>query len=143
MHSLPLKAAFCLLCAVVILALVSAGSLAGRELASNCELYGRVVYKGGPAAVGTRIEAYAGSVPLADTTVREIGFYALSIPPDDPVTLSVDGWRERDELTLYVNGTASQPTVMAFEGSRNIDLTVQLISDVRKSTWGKIKALFR
>ena len=143
MSSLKSRLALGSLVATLVLVCAFVGSLVGRELALNCELYGNVTYKGAPAAVGTRIEACVGSTRLADTTVRQPGLYEISIPPDDPVTVAVDGWVERDEITLYVNGRAAQPTVTAFGGRRDVDLSLQLISDVRKSTWGRIKALFR
>ncbi len=115
----------------------------GRELTANCELYGTVTVRGSAADVGTRIEAYASGTLLADTTVRTRGFYEILIPSDDPVTFEKDGWSRDDEITLTVNGEAAQPTILAFEGRDQVDLSVQLASDVRKSTWGKIKALFR
>jgi len=115
----------------------------GRELTANCELYGSVTVRGNAAAVGARIEAYASGVLLADTTVRTRGFYEILIPSDDPVTLEKDGWSRDDEITFTVDGETAQPTVLAFEGRDQVNLSVQLASDVRKSTWGKIKALFR
>ena len=115
----------------------------GRELTANCALHGSLLVRGKPAAIGARVEAFAGGVLLADTTVRTRGFYEILIPSDDPVTLEKDGWNLNDEITITANGEAAQPTIIAFEGSQSVDLKVQLVSDVRRSTWGKIKALFR
>lgn len=115
----------------------------GRELTANCELYGSVTVRGNAAEVGARIEAYAAGTLLADTTVRTRGYYEILIPSDDPVTFEKDGWSRDDQITIAVNGEAAQPTVLAFEGRDQVDLHVLLASDVRKSTWGKIKALFR
>ena len=121
---------------------VVAGALSGRELASDCDLSGLVSYRG-KAAVGTEIQAYAGSALLADTSVQVAGYYAISIPPDDPVTLSVDGWKDGVEITIYVDRHPAQPTVMAASGPQQQNISVPIIADVKKSTWGKIKALFR
>jgi hypothetical protein len=119
------------------------GPLDGRELAFDCELHGTVSIHGQPAPVGTRIEAYVDGSLLADTTVRSRGLYEIVIPPDDPVTLEKDGWADNDVLTFAVGGETAQPTVVAFEGPLQVDLSVRLVSEVRRTTWGKIKALFR
>lgn len=133
---------------IVVAAGILLGSVAsvlsgGRELTANCELYGSLTVRGSAAEVGTRITAYASGTFLADTTVRTRGYYEILIPSDDPVTLEKDGWSNDDEITFTVGGEAAQPTVTAFEGRRQADLSVQLASDVHRSTWGKIKALFR
>jgi hypothetical protein len=115
----------------------------GRELTANCELHGSLTVRGTAAAIGTRVEAYTGGTLLADTTVRTRGYYEILILSDDPVTLEKDGWALNDVITIAVDGETAQPTVLAFEGHDQVDLSVQLTSDVRRSTWGKIKALFR
>jgi len=127
----------------LVLGNATSGPSGGRESTANCELYGSLSLLGQPAPVGARVEAFVGGLLLADTTVRTRGFYEIMIPSDDPVTLEKDGWAAEDEITIAVNGDAAQPTVIAFEGRDRIDLSVQLASDVRRSTWGKIKALFR
>ncbi|MBD3297229.1 MAG: hypothetical protein GF341_01110 [candidate division Zixibacteria bacterium] len=115
-----------------------------RELAGDCKLQGKVTVRNQPAPVGTLIEAYIDGNLMADTTVQSRGRYAIAIPADDPVTIDHDGWLQQDIITLVVNGESAQPTISAGEGRRSdIDITVQYVSDVRKSTWGKIKALFR
>jgi len=136
------KLPYPLISLAIIVCMIAAGSLAGRELSSNCDLSGLVSYRG-KAAVGTRIQAYAGSTLLADTSVQVAGYYAISIPPDDPATLSVDGWESGSEITIYVDGHPAQPTVTPTGGPLQQDISVPQISDVKKSTWGKIKALFR
>ena len=125
--------ALILLCAVV----------PARDMGLNCELYGILAIRGRPPAAGTRIEAYTGGTFLADTTLKMAGHYEISIPPDDPVTYEKDGWSENDEITILIAGEAAQPAFAAKGGRHELDLSIQFISDVRRSTWGKIKALFR
>jgi len=127
----------------LLLGSVTSAPSGGRESTANCELYGSLSVLGKPASIGARIEAFVGGSLLADTTVRTVGFYEILIPSDDPVTLEKDGWAAHDEITIVVDGHSAQPTVLAFEGRDRVDLSVQLASDVRRSTWGKIKALFR
>jgi len=130
---------------IILTVIIVAGvtSSGGHELAANCELYGSVQVRNQPAAAGTTIEAYINGILMADTTVRVRGYYEIAIPSDDPVTLDHDGWLENDVITLVVNGETAQPSVTALDGRRQVDVAVQYVSDVRRSTWGKIKALFR
>jgi len=134
---------FILILVGLIACAMLAGALLARELESNCDLSGSLTYQGRSVAVGTTIQAYAGPVLLADTTVRMAGYYAISIVPDDTGTPAVDGWSDGTEITIYVDGHPAQPTVTPAGGPVHEDLSVLMISDVRKSTWGKIKALFR
>lgn len=130
--------------AIVLVTILSTVPLiAGRELGSDLILQGTVVVRNRPASVGTRIEAYTSGTLLADTTVLTAGFYELRIPPDDPVTLDRDGWLEGDDIRFVVDGESAQPTMTASGGTHQLNLSVQFISDVKRSTWGKIKALFR
>jgi hypothetical protein len=128
--------------AVALLGLTSppAGSYA---LMADCELYGAVSVRGETAPVGARIEAFVDGLLLADTAVVAEGHYEILIPADDPITVDKDGWETDDLLTLTVNGESAQPKIVAFEGRKEVDLAVQHSSNVRRSTWGKIKALFR
>jgi hypothetical protein len=132
-----------LVAAGILLGSATPAPSGGRELTANCELHGTLSVRGSAVEVGARIEAYTGGTWLADTTVQTRGYYKILIPSDDPVTLEKDGWLHDDEITIAVDGEAAWPTVIAFEGRDQVDLSVQLASDVRKSTWGKIKALFR
>jgi len=140
--SSKIKRRYALIAIGTIICALLAGTLLGRELASNCDISGSVSYRG-PAAVGTKIQAYAGSILLADTVVQMAGYYVISIPPDDTGTPTVDGWAEGVEITMYVDGHPAQPTVTPAGGPQRQNLSVLMISDVKKSTWGKIKALFR
>ena len=137
-----IKRRYALIAIGTIICALLAGTLLGRELASNCDISGSVSYRG-PAAVGTKIKAYAGPVLLADTVVQMAGYYGISIPPDDTGTLAVDGWVDGVEITMYADGHPAQPTVTPSGGPQHQDISVLMISDVKKSTWGKIKALFR
>ncbi len=124
--------------------LLSAGQSLGRPSALECRVYGEITYFGNPASVGTKLEAKVGEFVLADTTVTTAGHYALVIPADNPRTAARDGWRDNDKITIWVQGYEARPIFLAGEGSTEIALTVSSITlDVKRSTWGKIKALFR
>ncbi len=127
---------------VAVLCLSSVGLSRPSTLA--CRAYGEITYFGNPAPVGTKLEAKAGDHVLADTTVTTSGQYAILIPADDPRTAVRDGWQEDDKITIWVQGYEARPVFLASEGSIEVPLTVSSITlDVKRSTWGKIKALFR
>ena len=116
----------------------------GWPTVNNCSPYGALTYQGSPAPIGTRLEAKIQGVVVAETTVTISGRYAISIPPDDLQTTVHDGWQDEDIITVWIGDYKAQPVFTAFEAPREIDLVVSSIAlDVRNSTWGKIKALFR
>jgi hypothetical protein len=129
--------------AISLLIIFSVGSF-GWPMASDCRPHGRLTYFGAPAPVGTRLQAKIGDQIVADTAVTVAGWYAISIPPDNPQTTACDGWDPHDVITIWVGGHQAQQAFLAFEGGRPIDIVVSAIAlDVKRSTWGKIKALFR
>lgn len=134
-----------IICGVaVILVLGLAAGLAGRPMVNDCRPRGAFTYFDALAPVGTRLQAKIGEQVVADTAVTIAGQYALSIPPDNDQTTIKDGWAEGDIITLWVGGYEARPQFLAFEGSKQIDIVVSSIAlDVKRSTWGKIKALFR
>lgn len=130
---------------VILLGLIFNAGSYGRPLAGDCRRHGTLTYFGAPAPVGTRVQARIGDQIVADTAVTVAGQYAISIPPDDPQTTICDGWDRQDIITIWVGGHEGRPQFPAFEGSHPpINIEVSAIAlDVKRSTWGKIKALFR
>jgi hypothetical protein len=134
-----LTAVMVLGCIVVVLE-----STTARPLASECRVYGQATYFGSPAPVGLRLEARVENQVIADTAITITGRFTLVIPPDDLQTTKKDGWQSEDQITIWVDGHEARPIFAPFEGSKEINLTVSSIAlDVKRSTWGKIKALFR
>ena len=130
--------------AVVLTGLLVGPAPLGWPFLGECRPAGNLTYFGAPAPIGTRLQAKIEGVVVAETTVTVTGKYSLSIPPDDPQTTAHDGWNTDYVITVWVNSYEARPLFAAFEGSKEINLTVSAISlDVKKSTWGKIKALFR
>jgi len=118
--------------------------LLGRPMASNCRVYGQLTYFEAPAPSGTQLQARIDNQIVADTVVTVAGQYAIAIPPDNDQTTIRDGWVEDDVITIWVGGHEARPVFSAFEGNKEIDIVVSAIAlDVKRSTWGKIKALFR
>lgn len=115
--------------------------LNARKPGSPCQPYGDVKFRGEPVPDGYKVEAMIGEKKFAETEAKN-GKYNLLIPADDLVTPVKEGWSEGDRITLKVNGYKALPTFEAFEGNKNYDIFVPSL-DVKLSTWGKIKSLFK
>jgi hypothetical protein len=112
-----------------------------QESAWYCHPYGTVEYRGDLAPVGFKVVAFIEGEEFDSCRTQE-GEYSLFISKDDPVTSKKEGWSEDDIITIKVNGFLANPRFKAFEGTKKIDLSVSTL-DVKLTTWGKIKALFR
>jgi hypothetical protein len=106
-----------------------------------CRPYGTVDYRGEPAPDGLKVVAYIQYTPL-DTCETQNSAYRLMIPKDDPETAKKEGWADGDIITVQVDGYTALPSFKAFEGEKQINLYLPTL-DVKLTTWGKIKALFR
>jgi hypothetical protein len=112
-----------------------------QESAWFCRPYGTIEYRGDLAPDGLKVVAFIGGEEFASCLTKD-GEYSLLIPKDDPVTSKKEGWSEEDIITIKVNGFSANPRFKAFAGTRQINLYVSTL-DVKLTTWGKIKALFR
>jgi hypothetical protein len=117
------------------------GLLNARTPGTPCQPYGYVEFRGEPAPDGYKVEALIGDAKFGEAEASN-GKYTLMIPADDRDTPVKEGWSEGDRITLMVNGNKALPTFEAFEGSRKYDIFVPSL-DVKLSTWGRIKALFK
>lgn len=60
---------------------------------------------GDPAAEGTRLEAYVGSLgPYALASVAADGSYALQLPADDPATTAREGFQDGEDVAFVLHG---------------------------------------
>jgi hypothetical protein len=114
---------------------------AQEEIFGSCCLYGSVTYRGDKAPDGYTVEAWAGDQKLAETKTGK-GDYLICIPQDNLNTPQKDGWANGDLITLKVNGNQALPTVEASLVTKKQDISVPSLN-VKLTTWGKIKALFK
>lgn len=112
-----------------------------QESAWFCRPYGTIEYRGDLALDGLKVVAFIGGQEF-DSCLTKDGGYSLLIPKDDLVTQKKEGWAEDDIITIKVNGFSANPRFKAFAGAQQINLYVSTL-DVKLTTWGKIKALFR
>jgi hypothetical protein len=113
-----------------------------QESAWYCHPWGTVEYQGDLAQGGLRVVAFIEGQEFASCLTTSNGEYSLLISKDDPVTSKKEGWSEEDIIAIKVNGFSASPVFKAFAGTKKINLSVSTL-DVKLTTWGKIKALFR
>ena len=126
---------------ILVLIFFSFGWLNARKPGTPCEPYGDIYFHGVLAPDGMKVEAMINNVKYAETETKN-GKYRLLIPADDPVTSVKEGCSPDDSITLIVDNNRAVPVFEAFEGSQEHNVFV-IASSVPKSTWGKIKALFK
>ena len=114
---------------------------AQEKSAWYCRPFGSINYRGDLAPDGLKVTAYIQGEEFASSQTKD-GEYNLAIPKDDPVTSKKEGWAEEDIITIKVGGFSALPSFKAFSGSQRVDLSVPTL-DVKLTTWGKIKALFK
>lgn len=106
-----------------------------------CRPYGTVNYRGEPAPDGLKVVAFINGTEFASCETKD-GEYRLAIPRDDPQTAKKEGWADEDMINVQVGGYAALPNFKAFAGEERINLYMPTL-DVKLTTWGKIKSLFR
>ena len=125
-----------ILCVVVV--------VSAAPMAKDCEVNGSLRVDGSPVAVGVELVAVIGTDEVARATITEAGSYSLTVHPYDPEKPEVKGYGSEDDLiTVYADGRKADPSFKAEAGKRKIDLVVKTTLEVKQTTWGKIKALFK
>ncbi len=117
------------------------GWATAQEFAWYCRPYGSINYRGDLAPDGLKVTAFIKGKEFASSQTKD-GQYSLAIPKDDLATSKKEGWAEGDIITIKVGGFSAVPSFKAFAGSKIEDLRVPTL-DVKLTTWGKIKALFK
>lgn len=112
-----------------------------QEFAWYCRPYGSINYRGDLAPDGLKVIALIQGEEFASDETKD-SEYSLAIPKDDPATANKEGWAEGDIITIKVGGFTAVPSFKAFAGSERINLYLPTL-DVKLTTWGKIKALFK
>jgi len=139
-----LKKYVCAVGVILLFCITVAGVSTGWPVLHECKTYGTLVYQNGPAPVGLHLKARIDGAVVAETTITTAGLYSFSIPPDNPLTTAPDGWTDGDQVTIWAGDFEARPIFAASDGAKQVNLTAPSIAlDVRRTTWGKIKALFR
>jgi len=138
---MPKNAAGCLL--LVCLVLFMAG-VSFSDPGDDCTIYGSLKINGQDASIGSRLEAYIDGEKIVSDETNQSGQYSLTIPKYDPANPDQKGYNsESDVVVIKVDGRDAEPTVNPQPGSMKINLEVKTSLNVKLTTWGKIKALFK
>lgn len=130
--------------AALLLALLLSVSAIASPLGDECEMYGSILVDGHRAQVGTELVAVIGTEEVARTTVQTEGTYEITIPKrdaDDPESKGYSS--ESDLVTIYVDGRKAEPSFNPTPNRTKLDIKVSTTLEVKQTTWGKIKALFK
>jgi len=112
--------------------------------ADDCEVYGSLKIDGSPASKGVELVAVIGTDEVARMTVTQEGLYSLVIHAYDPQKPDSKGYKSQDDvITVYADGRKAEPSFNAKPGKEKVDLVVKTTLEVKQTTWGKIKALFK
>jgi len=134
LRALPLMLAFALICVSILRA----------DPATDCIVKGSLRISGQEAAAGTLVEAYIDGNRVASTYTTQIGEYEITIPKYDPAEPQTDGYNSEDDVvSVKVNQRDAEPDFHPQPGIIKIDLEVAISLNVKLTTWGKIKALFK
>lgn len=111
---------------------------------SICLVTGTIQYHGHSAEKGLPIAAFIGEDKVSESQTRDNGVFELRIPEYDPSKPDIKGYRSpNDVIQVKLDGRTARPTFTPSSENLKIDLRVESTLDVKLSTWGKIKALFK
>lgn len=111
---------------------------------TNCVVSGNLIINGQEAESGTLIEAYIDGERIVITTTTAQGQYLITIPKYDPAQPQIKGYQsESDVVVIQVNHQEAEPNFNPSPGTMKINLDVKTTLNVKLTTWGKIKALFK
>jgi hypothetical protein len=105
---------------------------------------GTIQFRGRPADKGVPLSAYIGEEKICESQTKDNGIFELQIPEFDPAKPEVKGYHSADDvIQVKLDGRNAKPTFTPSGDNLKIDLRVETTLDVKLSTWGKIKALFK
>lgn len=105
---------------------------------------GTITFQGKPAPPELSVAAYINQEKVAESKTKEEGKYELRIPEYDPANPQVKGYHSYDDvIQVKLEGREAKPTFHPRSENLKVDLKVETSLDVKLSTWGKIKALFK
>lgn len=110
----------------------------------DCVVSGKLQINGQDALPGTLLEAYIDGEKIVTTTTMQLGQYEITIPKYDASNPQVKGYRSTSDVVIIkANDTAADPEFNPSPGALKHDLQVKTTLNVKLTTWGKIKALFK
>jgi hypothetical protein len=112
--------------------------------ANICLVTGTIQYHGQSAEKGLPIVAFIGEDKVSESQTLDNGAFELRIPEYDSSKPDIKGYRSPNDVILVkLDGRTARPTFSPSNENIKVDLRVESTLDVKLSTWGKIKALFK
>lgn len=105
---------------------------------------GTITLQGQPVDRDQTVAAFIGEDKVAESKTRDNGTFELQIPEYDPAKPEIKGYHTAEDIIqVKLDGKKAKPTFNPNGDNLKIDLKVETTLDVKLSTWGKIKALFK
>ena len=140
---MPMKRVW-IIAVVICLCLVATTAVRAYFFANVCLVTGTIQYHGHFAEKGLTIAAFIGEDKVCESQTRDGGAFELRIPEYDSAKPDIKGYRSpNDVIQVKLDGKVARPTFTPSNENVKIDLRVESTLDVKLSTWGKIKALFK
>jgi len=109
------------------------GAVKAVLFGSTCQVTGTIYLYGRLADQGMTVQAYVGDLKVAESKVQQEGKFAFTLADSNPA----------DTVHVKLAGKDAKPTFTPDKDQIKITLSVEQSLDVKLSTWGKIKALFK
>jgi hypothetical protein len=130
--------------AILICCLILLPQMVLGDPATDCNVSGSLKVNGQDAPAGSLVEAYIDGSLIVSVRTTKSGEYSLSIPQYDPAQPDKPGYQSTsDVVVIKVDKREAQPTFNPEPGAKKINLEVKTSLNVKLTTWGKIKALFK
>jgi hypothetical protein len=128
----------------ILVCLVATTAVRAFFFANVCLVTGTIQFQGHFAEKGLSIVAFIGEDKVSESQTRENGVFELRIPEYDSSKPDIKGYHSpNDVIQVKLDGKTARPTFTPNNENLKIDLRVESTLDVKLSTWGKIKALFK
>ncbi len=130
--------------AAILLTVLTASVANGLFFANLFVVTGTITLQGQPAQKDLTVAAFIGEEKIVESKTKEGGSFELRIPEYDPAKPEISGYRSPDDvIVVKLDGRKAKPSFSPTQDQLKIDLRVETSLDVKLSTWGKIKALFK
>ena len=135
---------FYIIAATVVALLVLTTGAQALLFGNVCVVSGTIQFHGRPADKGLPLAAYIGEERISESQTLDNGAFELRIPEYDPSKPEIRGYRSATDIVqVKLDGKTAKPTFSPNGENLKVNLRVESTLDVKLSTWGKIKALFK
>lgn len=129
---------------ILICCLVLMPQMVLADSALDCKVSGSLKIDGQDAPAGSLVETWIDGNMIVSIHTTKNGEYSLTIPKYDAADPDTKGYNSTSDVVIIkVNQREAQPTFNPEPGPITKNLEVKTTLNVKLTTWGKIKALFK